>query len=411
MDPTAFLFIIVLVTSAEHARSNMAMANVTTTLSDTADINPTTMAEEMTEETVITAPPPSPSSTKPKRKEAPQGDRLWPHGREGHRDSRPGHCLYYSEPLKCFAKIESRGLNWLKLAAEYNSSFETDFPDTCRYTSDMFRCMIPLSGHLATILRAMSHYNLNYRIKLSDRRPYGLHLDVITGLNDIVNLLDLFSVKTALVFQQNVWNLESAIYDELQKGVPDLPRIQYEQRDLRHSFYAFFARICNQLDTRNPILRLLPVYPLEKRHPLSSLDAYLDNAYTRRVHSEQTRTFHEDVKRDLECRSRGKRAIDDVPVPNDVQPKNAEHVYTNEAKQKDTGHIYTDPLSEPEYLEPESLHGAASLPVRGPPPWIPATEHPSSKNSATRIPTAQEARPTRDFFTQFLIGKKHLGTV
>ena len=76
MDPTAFLFIIVLVTSAEHARSNMAMANVTTTLSDTADINPTTMAEEMTEETVITAPPPSPSSTKPKRKEAPQGDRL-----------------------------------------------------------------------------------------------------------------------------------------------------------------------------------------------------------------------------------------------------------------------------------------------------------------------------------------------
>ena len=274
-----------------------------------------------------------------------------------------------------------------------------------------FRCTIPLSGHFATILWAMSHYNLNYRIKLSDRGPYGLHLDIITGLNDIVNLLDLFSAETALMFQQNVWNLKSAIYDELQKGVPDLPRIQYEQRDLRRSFYTFFARICNQLDTRNPVLRLLPVYPLKKWRPLTSLDAYLDNAYTRHVHSEQTRTFHEDMKRDLERRSRGKHAIDDVPVPNDVQPKNAEHVYTNEAKQKDTGHIYTDPLSEPEYLEPESLHGAASLPVRGPPPRIPATERPSPQNSATRIPTAQEARPTRDFFTRFLSGKKHLRTV
>ena len=102
--------------------------------------------------------------------------------------------------------------------------------------------------------------------------------------------------ETALTFQQNVWNLESAIYDELQKGVPDLPKIRYEQRDLRRSFYAFFARVCNQLNTRNPTLRLLPVYPLEKQQPLTSLDAYLDNAYTRHVNSEQPRRLHDSAR-------------------------------------------------------------------------------------------------------------------
>ena len=193
MGPPTFLLVIVLVTRAGNTLSDMAIANVTTPSSDTADIDPTTQVDEMTEETILTAPPPLPSSTKPKRKETPQGDQPWQHGNTGHRNSNPGRCLYYSEPLKCFAKIESRGLNWLKLAAEYNSSFETDFPDTCRYTTDAFRCTIPLSGHLATILRTMSHYNMNYQIKLSDRGPYRLHLDIITGLNDVISLLDLFS--------------------------------------------------------------------------------------------------------------------------------------------------------------------------------------------------------------------------
>ena len=99
-----------------------------------------------------------------------------------HETVSPGRCLYYTDPLECWARQESRGLNWLRLAREYNSSFDYDFPDTCRYTSRSFRCTIPLPGHLATILHTLTMYNLRYQIKMADRGPYGLHLDFLMNL-------------------------------------------------------------------------------------------------------------------------------------------------------------------------------------------------------------------------------------
>ena len=85
--------------------------------------------------------------------------------RSGHETVGAGHCLYYTDPLQCWAWLQSQGLNWLRLAREYNSSFDYDFPDTCQYTSTSFQCTIPLPGHLATILHTLSFYDLWYQIK------------------------------------------------------------------------------------------------------------------------------------------------------------------------------------------------------------------------------------------------------
>ena len=233
---------------------------------------------------------------------------------------------------------------------------------------------------------------MGYRVKITDRGPYGMHLDIITSLNDIVNLLDLFSAESAIAFERNVWNHEEAIYEEIQREVEGLPKIHYERRDLRRSFYAFFARVCNQLDSYDPSYDLLPVFPLEKRQPLTSLDARLNNAYRKSVNTAGQRARSDDARRSIERKTRGKRSFTDTKVSNGARPK-------------DTGHIYTEPLSKMDYVEPESL-----LPVRGPPP-IPVNNCPSNNNAVNMVPTAQEARPARDFFTRFLSGKKQLGVV
>ena len=149
-----------------------------------------------------------------------------------HETVSPGRCVYYTDPLECWALQESRGLNWLRLAREYNSSFDYDFPDTCRYTSRSFCCMIPLPGHLATILRTLTMYDLRYQIKMADRGPYGLHLDFLLNLEDVVNLMDLFSAESALQFQQQVWDFEESIYEALQTEVYGLPKVKYDRRDL-----------------------------------------------------------------------------------------------------------------------------------------------------------------------------------
>ena len=63
--------------------------------------------------------------------------------RSGHETVGAGCCLYYMDLLQCWARLQSRGLNWLRLAREYNSSFDYNFPDTCRYTSTSFWCTMP----------------------------------------------------------------------------------------------------------------------------------------------------------------------------------------------------------------------------------------------------------------------------
>ena len=98
------------------------------------------------------------------------------------------------------------------------------------------------------ILRTLSFYDLCYQMKVADRGPYGLHLDFMMNLNDVVTLMDLVSAESALNFQQQVWNFEESIYNLLRTEVYGLPKVPYDRRDLRPTFYAFFAHICNQLD-------------------------------------------------------------------------------------------------------------------------------------------------------------------
>ena len=75
--------------------------------------------------------------------------------RSGHETVGAGCCLYYTDLLQCWARLQSQGLNWLRLVREYNSLFNYDFPDKCRYTSTSFQCTIPLPGHLAMILHTL----------------------------------------------------------------------------------------------------------------------------------------------------------------------------------------------------------------------------------------------------------------
>ena len=117
----------------------------------------------------------------------------------------------------------------------------TTFLIPCRYTSRSFCCTIPLPGHLATILHTLTMYDLRYQIKMADRGPYGLHLDFLLNLEDVVNLMDLFSAESALQFQQQVWDFEESIYEALKTEVYGLPKVKYDRRDLRPSFYAFFC--------------------------------------------------------------------------------------------------------------------------------------------------------------------------
>ena len=112
---------------------------------------------------------------------------------------------------------------------------------------------------------------------MADRGPYGLHLDFLMNLEDVVNLMDLFSAESVLQFQQQVWDFEESIYEALKTEVYGLPKVKYDRRDLHPSFYAFFACVCNQIDPQDSDRRLQRIHVLERCRPLTSLDDYLDN--------------------------------------------------------------------------------------------------------------------------------------
>ena len=264
---------------------------------------------------------------------------------------RPGRCLYYTEPLQCWARLQSRGLNWLRLAREYNESFEYDFPDTCRYTSNAFRCTVPLSSHLATILRTLTFYDLHYQLKVSDRGPYGLHLDFIMNLNDVANLMDLFSAESPLQFQQQVWDYEESIYESLKTEVYGLPKVQYDRRDLRPTFYAFFARVSNQLDWPDDGKDLQRISILERRRPLTGLDEYLNFANTRRVSGMPSEIHQQPSKIN---RSRGKRST------KTQSPLQSGDNKAPDSLQSGSDHIYTDVTSDTEYLLPKPVHATST---------------------------------------------------
>ena len=100
---------------------------------------------------------------------------------------------------------------------------------------------------------------------MADRGPYVLHLDFLLKPEDVVNLMDLFSAESALQFQQQVWDFEESIYEALQTEVYGLPKVKYDCRDLHPSFYAFFARVCNQIDPQDSDRWLQRIHVLERR--------------------------------------------------------------------------------------------------------------------------------------------------
>ena len=307
----------------------------------------------------------------------------------------PGRCLYYTEPLQCWARLQSRGLNWLHLAREYNASFNYDFPDTCRYTTNAFRCTVPLSGHLATILRTLTFYDLHYQIKVSDWGPHGLHLDFIMNLNNVANLMDLFSAESSLQFQQ-VWDYKESIYESLKTEVYGLPKVQYDRRDLRPTFYAFFVRVSNQLDWPNDGKDLQWISILERRRPLTGLDKYLNFANTRRVSGMPSEIHQQPSKINSD---RGKRSASKVQSP----PQSGET--------KSPDHIYTEATSETEYLLPKPTYDPSthkrSLPA------VPGGL-PHKQENKIEVPQPQPRHhgdePAKNIFSKWLM-RKSMGTI
>ena len=120
-------------------------------------------------------------------------------------------------------------------------------------------------------------------MKVANTGPYRLHLDFMMNLNDVVTLMDLFSAESALNFQQQVWDFEESIYASLKMEVYSLPKVPYDHRDLRPTFYAFFVCICNQLGMPEHDGRLQWINILKCHRPLTSLDDYLNDAHTHQV--------------------------------------------------------------------------------------------------------------------------------
>ena len=165
---------------------------------------------------------------------------------------------------------------------------------------------------------------------MADRGPYSLHLDFLMNLKDVVTLMDLFSAESALNFQQQVWDFEESIYQALKTEVYVLPKV-------RPTFYAFFARICNQLDMPEHNGQLQRISILEHHQPMTSLDDYLNNVHTHRI-SGIPSAIH--VHPTSVPWAWGKRSARDSRLP----PS------SGDSKTQEPGHIYTEADSAAEYL-------------------------------------------------------------
>ena len=160
--------------------------------------------------------------------------------------------------------------------------------------------------------------------------------------------MDLFSTKSPLQFQQQVWDYEESIYESLKTEVYGLPKVQYDCRDLRPTFYAFFARVSNQLDWPNDGKDLQRISILERRRPLTGLDEYLNFANTCHVSGMPSEIHQQPSKIN---RNRGKRSA-----------KMQSPLQSGDTKSPD--HIYTEAMFETEYLLPKPMHAPSTHSVR-----------------------------------------------
>ena len=129
--------------------------------------------------------------------------------------------------------------------------------------------------------------------------------------------------------------------------VYDLPKVKYNHRDLRPSFYAFFARVCNQIDPQDSDRWLQRIHVLERHQPLTSLDDYLNNVHTCVV-SGMPSAIH--VRPTTAPRTRGKQSAPSSKA----------------LSTKDSGHIYTEANSAANYFLPTPSRSLPDIP-HGPP--------------------------------------------
>ena len=249
------------------------------------------------------------------------------------------------------------------------------------------------------ILRTLLFYDLHYQMKVADTGPYGLHLDFMMNLNDVVTLMDLFNAESTLNFQQQVWDFEESIYNSLEMEVYGFPKVPYDRRDLRPTFYAFFACICNQLNMPEHDGRLQWISILECHRPLTSLDDYLNDAHTRRV-SGMPSVIH--ICPTTVPWAHGKQSARDSKSP----PSGGD------SKTQESGHIYTEVDSAAEYLLPTPL----SAPVS---PHGPSGGMPSSSGRPLVIPQPKLKpsgyEPMKNIFARWIERKtqesKNLGNI
>ena len=207
------------------------------------------------------------------------------------------------------------------------------------------------------------------------------------NLEDVVNLMDLFSAESALQFQQQVWDFEESIYEALKTEVYGLPKVKYDRRDLHPSFYAFFARVCNQIDPQDSDRRLQRIHVLERHRPLMSLDDYLNNVHT--------------------C------VVSGMPSAIHVQPTTAPHprgkrsaTSSKAQSTKDSGHVYKETNSAAYYLLPTPSRSLPDVP-HGPPGGVLS----SSSSRPLEVPQPQPKPPgyeqTKNIFARWIEKKKN----
>ena len=176
-----------------------------------------------------------------------------------------------------------------------------------------------------------------------------------------------------------------------------LPKVKYDRRDLRPSFYAFFTRVCNQIDPQDSGRQLQRIHVLERRRPLTNLDDYLNNVHTRVV-SGMPSAIH--VRPTTAPRPCGKRSVPSSKAPST----------------KDSRHLYTDANSVANYLLPTPSRSLPEVP-HGPPDGVLSSS--SSSSRPLEVPQPQPKPPgyeqTKSIFARWIEKKnnavKNLGKV
>ena len=137
-----------------------------------------------------------------------------------------GTCIQRQRNGRCRNRLNDQYVrfNWLGAASRYVESFTSDLPDTCRYAGQEYRCTVPLNGQFATLLRVMQIFDIDTRMVLVDRGPYGVHLDLRLRRLSVLDLIEVLRSNTPGVITSMINNrvrqIEDSIEVELRRKKP-----------------------------------------------------------------------------------------------------------------------------------------------------------------------------------------------